>query len=87
MEPAFGVSAPASMLKIVLLPEPLGPIRPRISPGSTRNDTLLTAMKPPNRFVSPSTASTRSRHWAAYGDVPGSGSTGSRCCWLLGQTT
>jgi len=60
-----GVKAPASMLKIVDLPEPLGPIRPTISPGWTANETSLTAVKPPNRFVSPATLSTRSRHWAA----------------------
>src|SRR5207244_4417712 len=53
-----GVSVPDSMLKIVLLPEPFGPIRPRISPCSTRNDTLLTAVKPPKRFTNPSTVST-----------------------------
>ena len=58
IEPAFGTRAPESTLKIVLLPEPLGPIRPRISPGSTRNETLLTAVKPPKRLVSPSTTST-----------------------------
>ena len=45
------------MLKIVLLPDPFGPIRPRISPFSTPNDTLLTAVKPPKRLVRPWTAS------------------------------
>src|SRR5437588_9583945 len=58
IEPAVGSSVPDSMLKIVLLPEPLGPIRPRISPCSTRKDTLLTAVKPPKRFTNPSTVST-----------------------------
>src|SRR5882757_8517945 len=58
IEPDVGGSVPESMLKIVLLPEPFGPIRPRISPCSTRNDTLLTARKPPNRLTRPSTAST-----------------------------
>ena len=58
IDPAVGTSVPDSMLKIVLLPEPFGPIRPRISPFSTRNDTLLTAVKPPNRFTNPSTVST-----------------------------
>src|SRR5690349_20395168 len=59
IEPAVGTSVPDSMLKIVLLPEPFGPIRPSISPCSTRNDTLLTAVKPPKRFTNPSTVSTR----------------------------
>src|SRR5437763_3888304 len=58
IEPAVGGSVPESRLKIVLLPEPLGPIRPRISPCSTLNDTLFTAVKPPNRFTSPLTSST-----------------------------
>src|SRR5881394_886804 len=58
IDPAEGASVPDSMLKIVLLPEPFGPIRPRISPCSTRNDTLLTAVKPPKRFTNPSTVST-----------------------------
>src|SRR5215213_9323209 len=58
IEPADGMSVPDSRLKIVLLPEPFGPIRPRISPWSTRNDTLLTAVKPPKRFTNPSTVST-----------------------------
>ena len=58
IEPAVGANVPDSMLKIVLLPEPFGPIRPRISPCATLNDTLLTAVKPPNRFTKPSTSST-----------------------------
>src|SRR6478609_3299560 len=58
IEPAVGGNVPDSILKIVLLPEPFGPIRPRISPCSTLNDTLLTAVKPPKRFTNPSTVST-----------------------------
>src|SRR3954454_2912107 len=58
IEPAVGGSVPESRLKIVLLPEPFGPIRPRISPCATLNDTLLTAVKPPKRFTNPSTVST-----------------------------
>src|SRR5215813_12469282 len=58
IEPAVGTRVPDSMLKIVLLPEPFGPIRPRISPFSTLNDTLLTAVKPPKRFTRPFTTST-----------------------------
>src|SRR5437762_11462160 len=58
IEPAVGISVTVGLLRIVLLPEPFGPIRPRISPCSTRNDTLLTAVKPPKRFTNPSTVST-----------------------------
>src|SRR2546423_502741 len=61
IEPAVGTSVPESMLKIVLLPEPFGPIRPRISPSSTWNETFATAVKPPKRLTSPLTSSTRAR--------------------------
>src|SRR5262249_60375641 len=58
MSTTMAQSVTYSILNIVLLPAPLGPLRPRISPCSTRNDTLLTAVKPPKRLVSPSTVST-----------------------------
>src|SRR4051812_18083345 len=57
IEPDVGASVPDNILKIVLLPDPFGPIRPRISPCSTLNETLLTAVKPPKRFTSPLTSS------------------------------
>ena len=55
MLPAVGGYMPATQLKIVLLPEPFGPISPRISPSLTSNETLSTAMNAPNFFVSPET--------------------------------
>ena len=94
IDPAVGTSVPDSMLKIVLLPEPFGPIRPRISPCSTRNDTLLTAVKPPKRFTNPSTVSTPEppltrllAYWLLNVVPFGRGSTASRCAWLFGHTT
>ena len=95
IDPAVGTSVPDSMLKIVLLPEPFGPIRPRISPCSTRNDTLLTAVKPPKRFTKPfyrqhARCSAYLSCWLYWllNVVPfGSGSTASRCAWLFGHTT
>ena len=51
MEPEVLSNAPASILKMVLLPDPLGPISPRISPLSTAKSTLSTAVNPPNRLV------------------------------------
>ncbi len=42
-------------LKIVLLPDPFGPISPRISPSLTSNETSLTARRAPNLLVSPET--------------------------------
>src|SRR2546422_2617875 len=55
--PAVGVSAPEMQLNAVVLPEPLGPISPRISPSLTSKETPPSAMNPPNLFVNPSTAS------------------------------
>src|ERR1700722_1787128 len=55
--PAFGRSVPAIRLNVVLLPEPFGPINPRISPWRASKDIWLTARNPPNRFDRPSTAS------------------------------
>src|SRR5688572_16166125 len=44
-------------LQIVLLPDPFGPIRPRISPSFTSNETSLTARRAPNLFERPETLS------------------------------
>ena len=64
-------------LNAVVLPEPLGPISPRISPSCTSNDTAFSAVKPPNRFVSSRTFSTgaahaprRARHRRRGGEAP-----------------
>src|SRR5437667_7235797 len=58
MEPAVGGSAPDTQLKSVVFPEPLGPIKPRISPSRTSKDTWLSAVNPPKRLVIPVTVST-----------------------------
>src|SRR5690606_20896538 len=57
MRPAWGLYRPTSRLKRVVLPAPLGPIRPRMSPWATRNDTASTAFRPPKRRLAPSTVS------------------------------
>ena len=61
IEPLVGRIAPAIRLKVVLLPDPLGPMRPRISPSRTSKETWLTARKPPKRFDRPATASIYAR--------------------------
>src|SRR5438067_58236 len=38
-------------LKVVLLPDPFGPIRPRISPSFTSKETSFTARRAPNLLV------------------------------------
>src|SRR5512134_4096040 len=43
------------MLNVVVLPDPLGPMRPRISPCSTWKETPLTAARPPKYLTSFST--------------------------------
>src|SRR5262245_4636411 len=58
MDPAVGVTAPETQLKHVVLPEPLGPMSPRISPAFTSNETPLSAVKSPKRLVSRLTVST-----------------------------
>src|SRR5215208_3864571 len=41
------------MLKMVVLPAPLGPIRPAIDPRGTNMSMLSTATRPPKRLVRP----------------------------------
>src|SRR5882762_2262509 len=45
---------PLMRLKTVVLPEPLGPMRPTISPSSIRRERSSTARRPPKSFVRPS---------------------------------
>ena len=52
--PAFDFMCPLMILNSVVLPAPLGPIRPTISPGRTSKLTLLTATRPPKRRTRPS---------------------------------
>src|SRR4029077_5345005 len=44
-------------LKSVVLPAPLGPMMPRISPGAARRLTSFTAVRPPKRLVTASSSS------------------------------
>jgi len=47
---AGGRGQPLIILTVVVLPDPLGPRRPKISPGSTVKDKSSTAVKSPKRF-------------------------------------
>src|SRR5664279_3978395 len=58
--PALGASTPQSMRMVVLLPAPLGPRKPKISPFSTSKVSSDTAVKSPNRRVRPRTSRTGS---------------------------
>jgi hypothetical protein len=52
----------------VVLPDPLGPISPRISPSPTESDSPSTATTPPNRLVSPRVSTMRAA--PAYSSKP-----------------
>src|SRR5215471_9462869 len=56
MRPAVGLSSPAIMRMVVVLPAPLGPRNPWISPGATERLTPSTAVKAPYFLTSDSTA-------------------------------
>src|SRR5262245_42329719 len=53
ISPASGRYRPDSTLTVVVLPEPLGPISPRICPGGTAMDSPSTATSPPKRLPRP----------------------------------
>ncbi len=81
-EPASGRSMPITSFITVDLPEPLGPIKPRISPPRSSKPMSLTATSPPKRLVRPRTASrtaplTRSPAGAARARAGRRGRTGS----------
>src|SRR5579864_6758700 len=52
IEPLSGRNAPATRLMVVVLPEPLGPIRPTISPRRSSAENSSTAMMPPKCLCS-----------------------------------
>src|SRR4029434_10173137 len=64
--PAVGGRIPAIVLSVVVLPAPLGPTSPRISPGWTSNDRFETASNPSYCLHSPSTESIGTSTAAEY---------------------
>ena len=48
--PAVGSSKPPIIRSSVVLPQPLGPSRPKNSPGRMESETSSTATKSPKRF-------------------------------------
>jgi hypothetical protein len=74
--PLSGFTAPLSRFRVVVLPDPLGPIRPRMVPGSTVKVTSATAWRPPNRLPSPVT-----RRLPAAATLPPPGAE-----WATGRT-
>jgi hypothetical protein len=53
MRPCVGLYSPVSMLKNVVFPAPLGPMIDTIDRGGIAKLTSLTAVRPPNCFVTP----------------------------------
>src|SRR6516225_11541842 len=51
--PRVGFSSPVTTLNSVVLPAPLGPIKPVMRPASALSDTSSTAIRPPNLTVTP----------------------------------
>jgi len=49
--PEVGGSWPLSICRVVVLPAPLGPIKPKNSPCAIRRSRLFTAVSLPNCFV------------------------------------
>ena len=58
--PRVSGSRPETRLKVVDLPAPLGPIRPKMSPARTWKLTSLTATRPPNSLRTACTSSSSS---------------------------
>src|SRR5579875_3427128 len=57
--PESGATRPAIIATVVVLPAPLGPSRPTVSPAATENDTPSTATFGPYRLARPTTSSMR----------------------------
>src|ERR1039458_9484057 len=55
-DPWVGLTKPQITLKAVVLPAPLGPISPTISPEDTENETSVSALSPSNRTETPSSS-------------------------------
>ena len=79
--PDVGLRLPASRLNSVVLPAPLGPISPSISPAPSAIDMPSTARRPPNCLVRPRASisgtalagarSNRSGRWRLAASGPG----------------
>ena len=65
-EPLVAGNNPHSIRNVVVLPAPLGPSRPKISPRRTSNEVLATAVKSPKRRTRSRTTMTGSA-WSVTG--------------------
>ena len=56
MRPALTGSAPETRLNSVVLPAPLGPMRPVMEPARTASEQWSTARRPPKSLTTPRTS-------------------------------
>src|SRR5438034_235638 len=56
IRPSSGTSKPAIIRSVVVLPQPLGPSNEKNSPSPIETETSSTAVTPPKRLLTPSTA-------------------------------
>src|SRR5580658_1779315 len=75
--PELGASSPHRMRMVVDLPAPLGPRKPKISPGATSKETRSTARKSPKRFTRFSSLT------AGPEPLPGGASQAEACATIL----
>src|ERR1035438_2802235 len=78
MRPEVGLWVPATKLKNVVLPAPLGPMMALTWPRSNRVVMLSAAVRPKNRFVNASILSTSLRFRTVLGRECCAGGQGSR---------
>ena len=86
IEPDVGRSVPAIRLKVVLLPEPFGPIRPRISPCADLKGNLVDGQEASEALGQPLDCEHRSSAWRRP-TMPAAAAPGPACWMLVGQTT
>src|SRR6267378_392449 len=66
--PASGATKPATVRRVVVLPQPEGPRRVKNSPGATSSDTPSSARVAPYRFSRPRSATSAAR--ASLSEAP-----------------
>src|SRR5688500_18880616 len=68
--PASRARSPHTIEIVVVLPAPLGPSRPYVSPGAIANPTPSTARRSPNDFLSPVQERVGAIGWTLASPIP-----------------
>src|SRR5271166_2159047 len=77
--PDVGRSSPVRILIVVVLPAPLGPKNPKISPGATAKEMPSTAVASPKRLVMRSTTTSGGSILFGYRQVYCGGPCAAAC--------